>query len=1070
MKFFENFSNLFDKKKTKNPDESVNANPDELEASAEENNKESVLNDMKLRFEEIEALKEKNKNLKNKIKINKEIQGLKNQFKKDFGVNYHANFDKIQQYDSQGELDKDGTLKPMEVLTAEDMTKEEAGEADKKIKLGGPEIEDVEVKELDNKESKVRKTEVNEPQMEEVKTEKSKTEEVNDVQADLEPGPAQNYRRHLENLKIKEGEIKNGQYQEIANVSLELAEELKELSDSLVAEKLNANLDINLENLAVKTGLTKEEIQDVYRAEEDNLISEAKKEINKNSSNLKKIGLVAGKSAIYIGAGVLSTTSAVATLGIGVGASISIIAGARILDRVITEGRLKKKIDEKVKEIKAKKTEIDKFAIQDRLAAAISLKKKIEISRVNLDDKGERTKLIDEYIEEQSRSGLMQIAPDKMMEQKDQIIRAIEGLDNIDKSNLAREEKMNKKGIFDKLKNIEDIISGKSSREKVASTAVFVGLGIAAREIPGIRQAMSAYAGYRLGALAGDYIVNRSNNHQETPNEIYGNYDYNEVRTKLLDRNFQKNNPTEYLCLKKMSDAYENKKAEVGLEGLNKSFEQKIKDDKLDNRFQRVFKMTARTGGAMLGLLGGQLIHNLARHIQNESAPTSSTPRTNNVVAEELLSKKGVTPASSSPSAISPANALYLNKLDSTATSVDSLMTSKTGGGTDIPTQEIISPSNNKPDILEDTISNQGMKAGTHDSVWRSTEQIFKDHAQKLGYQGDVNNKSALEDWAQDQTGKTLNNSGDINDKVFEGNKVVLEQDAQGNYRVSVEEATGLKPGHLEHEVLEPKHENIKSDDLPEQEVLTQKGKIDYEELKKDFIEREKSATREKYKFLFNDQLESRASGTIEQPVLDDVNNIESDNLETSGQTESMLIDHDPKSPIFSEADLNQPTTRGEQADVSVSAGKTNAAEITEVPKSNEVKNPLPGQEVHNLETVSTSKAFSSIEDLRNLPDQQKVDLGDLTMTKRGHMYDFKTADGVSFKMTFNKTSDFAHSDQFSIAIGDRALEGSKLDEAIPFKQKIYDNLPDKRSSLAKQLLKEIMRNKEQTEFLSDFK
>ena len=98
--------------------------------------------------------------------------------------------------------------------------------------------------------------------------------------------------------------------------------------------------------------------------------------------------------------------------------------------------------------------------------------------------------------------------------------------------------------------------------------------------------------------------------------------------------------------------------------------------------------------------------------------------------------------------------------------------------------------------IYEDEISNNGLDQGQHDSVWRSTKTIFESHAKDLGYKGDLNDQEALEAWADNQTAKALSQTENLTDKVFEGNRVVLEQGEHG-YQVRVETGSGFKPGNL---------------------------------------------------------------------------------------------------------------------------------------------------------------------------------------------------------------------------------------------------------------------------------
>ncbi len=100
--------------------------------------------------------------------------------------------------------------------------------------------------------------------------------------------------------------------------------------------------------------------------------------------------------------------------------------------------------------------------------------------------------------------------------------------------------------------------------------------------------------------------------------------------------------------------------------------------------------------------------------------------------------------------------------------------------------------------ILKDVISNEGLN-GAHDSVWRSVVQIFQDNAESLGYDG---SDEALKQWAEIQTSKALANSGEVLNKVFEGNIVSLEKVGDG-FAVVVEQGNGLAPGMLAETVVE---------------------------------------------------------------------------------------------------------------------------------------------------------------------------------------------------------------------------------------------------------------------------
>lgn len=106
----------------------------------------------------------------------------------------------------------------------------------------------------------------------------------------------------------------------------------------------------------------------------------------------------------------------------------------------------------------------------------------------------------------------------------------------------------------------------------------------------------------------------------------------------------------------------------------------------------------------------------------------------------------------------------------------------------EIPKTEV-TPETPKTIKFVDEISNKNLN-GKSDSVWRSTREIFKNNARELGYKGDLNDQSALNHWAETQTANTISNSGEMDDKVFEGNKVVLTKDGDG-FKAVVEQGDG---------------------------------------------------------------------------------------------------------------------------------------------------------------------------------------------------------------------------------------------------------------------------------------
>ncbi|MEK7501282.1 MAG: hypothetical protein AAB642_04130, partial [Patescibacteria group bacterium] len=101
---------------------------------------------------------------------------------------------------------------------------------------------------------------------------------------------------------------------------------------------------------------------------------------------------------------------------------------------------------------------------------------------------------------------------------------------------------------------------------------------------------------------------------------------------------------------------------------------------------------------------------------------------------------------------------------------------------------------------FEDIIDSS--KVSGSDSIWKSTREIFKGHAQELGYKGGLDDKAALDKWAENQTGNAVAElekvqGGKLADLVHGGDKVVIDLDAEGKPHLKFEASSGLKPGYL---------------------------------------------------------------------------------------------------------------------------------------------------------------------------------------------------------------------------------------------------------------------------------
>ncbi len=1180
MKFAENFFKIF--KKTDKPVNGTEAAP-EVQASVEKKamspaEMKAFLTSVKERLDSIRKINNEKKSANTSEKIAKfegKLETAKQKFVADFGVEYDPSFDNVKNAIKNREAGQ--TVANNQSVPIPDANLNQAAPDQAQAQNQAP----------------VSPDQAQAQNQAPVSPDQAQTQNQDPVTPDqTQPNPDQvpstpepevvepeidlplNYRQHLEKLKIQEGKIETPGVRFIETNQSYLEEELKGLSDSLLAKELDKNLDSKLKELATKTGLSEDTIREIYQVQEESLVAEAKDEINKSASRTKRIGLAVTKTAVYMGAGVLFATSTIPTFGMGVGFGMGAIAVARVVDRLITDKVLAKDLAKKTAEIKAKKTDEEKITLQDRLAASISLKKKVEIEKVNLGEKGERTALIDKYIEEQNSLGMLNIPPDKLMDYKDKIIRTLEGLDDIDKINAEKEAALNKTTKLDKIiKTMDKVISGESTREKTVSAAVLAGLGLAARELPGTRLALSALAGYRLGGAVVDHYINKENQKYEasynivTDKKITNKSDYAAARKKLLDKNFQKNSPEEYLKLKKEVEETEdialgsgNKKFNVA--ALNESLEKEIKSDKKYKNNDRIIKVVGRVGGAVVGLGVGGMVHELSRHLNHSHS--GKTELTDEIVDEEPSADNNqvetdttqtetvpvdTTAAGSSgevapglemplvsgdsqlpdlevpvpPSSGAVADATMVkpigglrgdsgsiieritgNKPDSV--SGQNLETPPASGGSKIPDLETSSASGSsqtpgleeapiapKSSAYEDIITNENLKPGHTDSVWHSTNQIFKDHAAELGYKGDVNDAKALEAWSQIQTGKAINNSGELTDKVFEGNKIVLNQDAKGNYSIEIEKGDGFDPGHLERasqggvkaeEVVAPKNS---ASELPN------KGKdVNYEELKKQFIEKSKADIRAQHEFLYHDKHGIKIDDVVIKEGTENVLN--NGKISSAVTSESVLFDHSPKSSRLgfeqdasSSSDSGNGAAAAQEVHSDVSGKTDNAANIETGKGSGEsssleeakadvnksaVEDPSAyksGSEFKDIGVDEAKKAFTSIENLKDLPNGARTNLGELVMAKRDGIYHFETKEYEKFHMAFNRLSETGQSDKFNIIRNGDVLDGKSLKEAIPLKQMLYDNLPDKRTSLAKELLKEIAKNKGQAEFFSEF-
>jgi hypothetical protein len=269
----------------------------------------------------------------------------------------------------------------------------------------------------------------------------------------------------------------------------------------------------------------------------------------------------------------------------------------------------------------------------------------------------------------------------------------------------------------------------------------------------------------------------------------------------LADDNFRKSDPEGYLKLKQ-----EVEKAKINMvnsmtdaaKNLNDSLEYSLGDQKANKRVDDVIKILFRASGAALGFLTGEAIKSIGELKSLRASETEASllrPSDSAALVSDSEAIKPDSPEIGSGPTFKEISVPAADTVVTVGPAPDNLPIAEADS------EQISDDGQFEKNVFEDKISNVGLKPGQHDSVWRSTEQIFKNNAEKLGYEGDLNDADALKHWAEVQTAGALNNSEKITDQVFEGNRVILEKNSEGNYQVRVEAAEGNKPGFLERNI-----------------------------------------------------------------------------------------------------------------------------------------------------------------------------------------------------------------------------------------------------------------------------
>ena len=500
------------------------------------------------------------------------------------------------------------------------------------------------------------------------------------------------YRANLDRARAKKGNISEESLQftslEKLQEAVEKNPELKDQFRGLLEMILKKSKDFKenelegiIKKLSESTGLSVEDIREIYNNQQTLIESQAKSEV---LGNLKKIRIfkkdiplptkeILTKMGIYLGAGLgisflyplIPGAVALSTLSLGI--AYGSIGVARILDNFFTDKDTKKKQNKKVEEIKQSHSMDDLLA--RNLLASMTLKKRLQVQNVDLGNANPEDieKNIDLYIRE--------IHPDKSEEEISDLVKSMSTLYQIDQNNKKLEDKISKKSWFQKLsenKIFQEITTiygilkpSQNIHEKNLTTGIVCVFGIAARSIPVLREVLGAYVGYRIGGTIGDLffiekgveisikdlskILNKKEDLSDKDKQKF-----TLAKVKLSEKGFKENNPGIYLQLKDLINKYEelevlrlkdknlDSSAKL-IESLNDDFETQITKKMNASNRNKAIRIGFKVGGTAIGLLFGHFAADMQRrsdiikHI-NESGKLK-TEELNNIMSNPVYAK-----------------------------------------------------------------------------------------------------------------------------------------------------------------------------------------------------------------------------------------------------------------------------------------------------------------------------------------------------------------------------------------------------------------------------------------------
>ncbi|MFA6919150.1 MAG: hypothetical protein WC244_03530 [Patescibacteria group bacterium] len=297
----------------------------------------------------------------------------------------------------------------------------------------------------------------------------------------------------------------------------DLGAEIEYLVIATVSNNETEDKQKMIDSICKATGLDVKDVRNIIDSVSQEIRNMAVAEAHKGKSWKSVATSSAVRILAYGGAG---TVSAFAGFGLTGGAAI---AGVRVLDRAITDLADKRKINAKEKEVRIalKDDEVGKNNLRESFIAELIKAQNKKLNELTLprNKQGENIFL----------TGVLKNAlrGENTSEQElDSLCKSLDALEEIHRHN----RKMMGGDLIDRTINcvgnsrigkaIDNTIlaGGKSTAEKTVVTTMFSAIGLLGRQAPGVRNALMAIAGWRVGDFASKALVKEKqeqNQHQQ---------------------------------------------------------------------------------------------------------------------------------------------------------------------------------------------------------------------------------------------------------------------------------------------------------------------------------------------------------------------------------------------------------------------------------------------------------------------------------------------------------------------------------------------------------------------------